>query len=350
MGMMLLVLIPLPYVDASSARTFREKCRRMLVSAAGIMVDLFVASIAMFVWLIVSPGSPLDRLRRRCDRRRLDRPLQREPSSSLRRLLLSPTGSRSRTSKRGIEYVGYLCERHVFGGRPIQPPDAGPGEPFWFVAYTMTSFVYRAFLFAGIILFIAGKFFIAGSSGGVGGDQHDRLPRVKRIRFVATSPVLRNNRGRAVFATVAILAARCSSCSSCRSRPGPARKGSSGSRRRRRAGRDDCFIGKVVVPPNSPVEKGMLLVECIDPVHYAEVRVLEAKLAELERRTMRPGLEPGRGRDARGRHPSARVERGRAKARRKELTIRSPGEGTFVVPGPQDLPGRFLKRGTSSPT
>ena len=56
MGIMLLVLTPIPYVDASSAAEFRERYRRALVGAAGILVEVFVASLALFAWLSLQPG------------------------------------------------------------------------------------------------------------------------------------------------------------------------------------------------------------------------------------------------------------------------------------------------------
>ena len=55
-GIMLLVLVPVPYVDASSSWGFRDKRQRMLVSAAGIMAELLMGSIALFVWINVQPG------------------------------------------------------------------------------------------------------------------------------------------------------------------------------------------------------------------------------------------------------------------------------------------------------
>ena len=51
MGIMILVLTPVPYVDASSAWSFREKWKRVVVGAAGMVVELFLASLALFVWL-----------------------------------------------------------------------------------------------------------------------------------------------------------------------------------------------------------------------------------------------------------------------------------------------------------
>jgi len=55
-GIMFLVLMPVPYVDASAANVFPDKRRRMLVAAAGILVELFLAALALLVWLAVEPG------------------------------------------------------------------------------------------------------------------------------------------------------------------------------------------------------------------------------------------------------------------------------------------------------
>ena len=46
MGVMIMVLTPVPYVDASSAWAFRSKWQRIMVGAAGMMVELFIASLA----------------------------------------------------------------------------------------------------------------------------------------------------------------------------------------------------------------------------------------------------------------------------------------------------------------
>jgi putative peptide zinc metalloprotease protein len=58
---MFLVLVPVPYVDASSAWGFRSKRRRMLVGGIGIMAELFMGAIALFVWLSVEPGAETSR-------------------------------------------------------------------------------------------------------------------------------------------------------------------------------------------------------------------------------------------------------------------------------------------------
>jgi len=56
MGITLLVLTPVPWVDARDASTFPERHQRFLVSASGIMAELFLAALAFLVWRGSQPG------------------------------------------------------------------------------------------------------------------------------------------------------------------------------------------------------------------------------------------------------------------------------------------------------
>jgi putative peptide zinc metalloprotease protein len=49
-GLLLLLFIPLPYVDVTSAWRFGSKWHRIIVSAAGMYVEAFVAALAAIVW------------------------------------------------------------------------------------------------------------------------------------------------------------------------------------------------------------------------------------------------------------------------------------------------------------
>lgn len=55
-GVLLLLLIPLPFVDVTSSWRFADKWRRVLTSAAGMMSEIFIAAIACLVWLSTAPG------------------------------------------------------------------------------------------------------------------------------------------------------------------------------------------------------------------------------------------------------------------------------------------------------
>lgn len=56
LGVMFLVFFPVPYVDASSSTAFRSKYSRAGVAAAGILVEVLLAALAMYVWHVVEPG------------------------------------------------------------------------------------------------------------------------------------------------------------------------------------------------------------------------------------------------------------------------------------------------------
>lgn len=56
MGVMILAGIPCLYCNVTDAWTFRRRRERVLVSLAGIAVDLLVASCAILLWSVSSPG------------------------------------------------------------------------------------------------------------------------------------------------------------------------------------------------------------------------------------------------------------------------------------------------------
>ncbi len=55
-GMLLLLMIPLPFVDVTSSWRFESKWPRILTAAAGMMAEVFVAAIAAMVWVSCTPG------------------------------------------------------------------------------------------------------------------------------------------------------------------------------------------------------------------------------------------------------------------------------------------------------
>lgn len=49
-GIIFIFFVPMPYIDVSHSSTFPSKQQRLIVSAAGMIVELFIASTALFVW------------------------------------------------------------------------------------------------------------------------------------------------------------------------------------------------------------------------------------------------------------------------------------------------------------
>lgn len=56
MGFMLLVMTPCLYVNVSDAWTLPSKWQRIAIAAAGMYVELFLASLAVFLWWFTEPG------------------------------------------------------------------------------------------------------------------------------------------------------------------------------------------------------------------------------------------------------------------------------------------------------
>jgi putative peptide zinc metalloprotease protein len=350
MGIMLLVLMPVPYVDASAASEFRSRAQRVLVGAAGIIVELFLAALALFLWVALEPGTLRSVLYNIILIGGVStllfngNPLLRyDGYYMLADLIEIPN-----LSQRGMGYLSYVGRRYLLGIRGAQPPYSGPGERFWFVVYTLASFTYRVFVYAAIALFIAGKFFIVGILLALwAAFSMVVLPIVKGIAFLAASPQLRETRARALALTGAVVLAAAVVVTVV---PFPSRTRAEGvvwvpEESLVRAGTDG-FIARVVAAPGSRVRRGDLLVECRDPLLLASVRVWRARLEELESRYDAAVASDRVGAQIVQKEiDTVRTSLARAEERLGDLEIRSPGDGLFVIPDAQDLPDRHVRQG-----
>jgi len=350
MGIMLLVLMPVPYVDASSASAFRDKKQRMMVGAAGMAVELFVSSLALFVWLAVEPGiirsvaynimiigsistilfngNPL---------------LRYDGYYILADVLEIPN-----LAQRSLQYLGYLFKRYLFGLKHIEPPYAAPHERPWLVGYSIASFVYRLFIYTGIIFFISKKFFIVGVLLGIwAAFGMVIVPLVKKIHYLLVSPELREKRFRAVttaggLSTALLVFIFLVPVPSWTRTEGVVWVPEESLVRAGTAG----FVSRVVAAPDSAVKKGELLIECVDPLLNAEVLVLQAELNALQARYDAEILtDRVKAQVTREEIGHARANLARSEERFKELSIRGQSDGIMVVPRAEDLPGRYVRQG-----
>ncbi|MGH7354041.1 MAG: HlyD family efflux transporter periplasmic adaptor subunit [Candidatus Rokuibacteriota bacterium] len=350
MGFMLLVVTPVPYVDASSAWAFRSKWRRIVVGAAGMLVEMFLAALALYVWLSVETGmirviayntiliAGITTILFNAN------PLLRYDGYYILADLLEIPNLRQRSNT----YLGYLCERYPFGQRDAEPPAATPGERAWFVVYAIASFAYRVLIVVGIIAFIADRYFWLAiffatltAVGWIG------VPAGKGVRFLFTSPRLRKERPRAVAVAGAVVAVVFVVLALV---PVPYRSVVEGvvwipEESFVRAGTEG-FVERVAASPGARVRRGDVLILLTDPELTARVEVLTARVRELQARydEQRP-VDLVKAEIIEKDLRYARHERARAVERAAELTIRSGADGTFIVPTPEDLPGRFVKKG-----
>jgi putative peptide zinc metalloprotease protein len=108
----------------------------------------------------------------------------------------------------------------------------------------------------------------------------------------------------------------------------------------------EAFVERVVAPAGGRVARGDILITTRDPVLVSRVAQLQARLQEMEARYEEQRIAD-RGKAELIREEIRYVEEDLARARERagELIIRSGAEGTFVLPTPQDLPGRFVRKG-----
>ena len=349
-GIMLLVLTPVPYVDASAAWGFRDKRKRMLVGAAGIAVELFLGALALFIWLSVEPGavraiaynvmliSGISTLLFNGN------PLLRFDGYYVMADAIEIPNLATRCNK----YLGYLFQRYLCGIKDADNPAESPGERVWMILYGIAAFIYRIFILFVIVLFIAGKFFAVGVLLAIWAVATQVIvPIGKNISFLAKSPGLRRQRGRVLGTSMLIVLAVLGLIFVA---PAPSWTRAQGvvwvpDEAQVRAG-TECFVERLLVPVDSNVVRGQPLIEAQDPFLLTRVAVLKAQLQELSAQYDAMVVQD-RVQAAMIREEMASVAGNleRAREREAELIIRSPANGRFVVPNAADLPGRFVTKG-----
>ncbi len=349
-GLMLLVLTPLPYIDASAASTFRRKRERVIVGLAGMMVELFVASIAFFLWLNVEAGTVKTILYNVILLAGVTtvlfniNPLLRFDGYYVLSDLIEIPNLRSRST----QYLRYLIERYVFGVR-LPAFNAAKNERMWLVSYSVLSFLYRMMILTGIIIFIAGKFFFVGILLALWGFScWIAWPLWKSGRYILTHPRLDAVRVRAAASAAAILLAGIVLVCAIPFPLGTYCEGvvwvpNEGAVR----STADGFVTSVPAASGSTVTKGTTLIVCEDPIVDTGIVALEAELEALQAEY-----------DNVWRHDHAKAKivdekisqikskLSRQIERRADLTVAAHCDGTLVLPVSQDLVGRFVEQGT----
>lgn len=350
MGILLLVLTPTPYVDASAATAFPYKRDRIMVSAAGVAVELLLAALALFVWILAQPGWLRDGALNVMLIGGLStllfngNPLLRFDAYYVLADAIGIPGLAARSAR----YYGYLAQRHLFGVAEASSPVTAPGEHRWFACYGLASFVYRMAITLVIVLFLSGRYFAIGAALAIWAVGTQIVyPLVKALRFVAHSPALQRTRRRAVLASLGVLVALAVALVGV---PLPLSTRADGvlwlPEQAQVRARADGFVAELLATDGASVKPGDALVRVTDPDLELQLQALEAEQRELETRyyalretdlvaseVAREELRTVDGRLARLREQQA------------DQVLRAQVAGTFVVPEASNLPDRFVKQG-----
>ena len=350
-GVMLMVFTPMPYVDATSAWSFRERWQRVLVGAGGMIVEIFIAGLAAIFWAASGPGllhtlafnimfsASVSTLLFNLN------PLLRfDGYYMLMDWLRLPN-----LAQRSLGLIRHLAEKHLFGLKREKPPSHSPRETRWLIGYGVTSFVYRIVLSASIILFVATQFPVVGLFlAGVCFVGWILVPLGKFVGYLASSPKLARVRPRAWAVTVGIVGALVLVLGVI---PMPANLRAPGIVQAEEytlvATANAGFVEKILAPSGTQVKAGQPLLQLADPELAFEMRTVTAQLAEAVSRQRQAISRVGQNqRSIDGVLEAVRLREADLRRRQRELTVVARHDGVWVAPRAADFLGRWFPRGT----
>lgn len=208
-GAMMLVLLPSPFVDASSSWGFKNKWHRVAVGGGGMMFELFAAALAAFVWIATKDDkgaahqlaynimltSGVSTLIFNAN------PLMRFDGY----YMLSDAIEVPNLMTRSTALLKFLFQKHVYRVENATPPTSDAGEALILLVYGIAAMVYRVLIFISITLYVLGLMFGLGVVLAVWtGAMWFILPAGSHIKWLGSSPQLHDRRARAVVKTLAM--------------------------------------------------------------------------------------------------------------------------------------------------
>jgi putative peptide zinc metalloprotease protein len=350
-GVMMLVFFPVPYVDASQATFFPSKWQRMVVSAAGIAVELAVAALAFFVFLAADPG-PLRTLAYNLMLIGGISTLLFNGNPLLRfdgyfvfaDLMESPN-----LGQRSTQYFWHAIRRIILRDRDAPPPLCAPREGRFLFAYAVVAFLYRMSVLFFISIYLAVTLPVIGTALVLWSlFTVFLMPMGKGLRYLVTDPSIDLIRGKVLMRVLLIglllfgglFLVPVPHVTTADAVLDPAEDSLL-----RVQGRG--FVDRVLVSDGQQLRPGDPVMVMIDPFLS-----LERLLAEAERQDAQGRLEALPLSDRNGRqlwqtqvgYAEAKLQD--LKQREARLTVRAGAAGRVYIPDAEGLPGKFVQQGS----
>ncbi len=351
LGVLFMIFTPVPYVDVTSSWGFRSRWQRMVVGFGGMIVELFVAAIAVFVWANTGPGTihgvaynvmfiaSVSTLLFNLN------PLLRFDGYYILSDLLG-IPNLAQLANRQLRHV---FEHHLFGVQPAQSPARTRTEASWLFTYGITSGAYRLFVFAGILLAIADRYLLLGilmlATCAVA---WVATPLVRLIRYLGASPRLDRVRPRAIAVVVGLAVLVIAPFAFI---PFPNTFTAIGIiqavDRARVVTESAGRLERVIADVRRPVHTGDVLLELANPELGHAREATQAALAEVDARLRQTltgqiaNRQPLEARRAVLADQLARLDQQLA-----DLRVTARLDGLWSAPGIQELVGRWLPRGS----
>lgn len=205
MGVMLLLLTPLPYMDATSAWAFRNRWKRVLVGASGILFELFIAGVAAVVWANTGEGlihtlaynmlfvASVSTLLFNVN------PLLRFDGY----YILSDLVNAPNLHQQSTEHIHYIIEKYCFGKKDGDSPAKSAHDAFFLSLFGTLSGMYKFVVFSGIFMFVSERSLLLALVMGISlVISWLIVPVTKLVKYLSSSPRLYRIRLRANIVTI----------------------------------------------------------------------------------------------------------------------------------------------------
>jgi putative peptide zinc metalloprotease protein len=353
-GVMLLVLLPSPYVDASSAWSFPSKWQRMAVGAGGMIFELAIAGAAVHLF-IHAPDAQIKQLAFNAMLTASistvffnANPLMRFDGYYILSDLLEVPNLMQRSNR----MLMHLAQKFIYRVENLRAPTSDPTERVILVVFGILAVAYRIFLFFTITLYVLGQFFAVGLVLAVwSAAAWFLIPIGKFVHWLASSPQLAEFRARAIATSLGLLGAAWVCLGMIRA---PDHRRASGVVES--VQRSGVFFGansevvEVHKRLGDRVNKGDVIARCEAPTLESGLALARAQLAEAEAKEREyTASDPGAAQVARKMIEMHEVTVAKMLELISELEVRSPQDGVLVagVGGgdPGDYAGAFVRRG-----
>ncbi|PYK97178.1 MAG: hypothetical protein DME19_17155 [Verrucomicrobia bacterium] len=352
MGVMLMIFTPVPYVDASSSWGFRSRGQRLLVGAAGMIAELFFASLLTFVWANTGHGT-LHSLAYNMMFTASVSTVVFNANPLLRfdgYYMLSDLLEIPNLSQRANQHLRHLCERWLFGLKKSESPARTRSEAVWLAVYGVASGVYRVIVFGGILLVVADHFFLIGIvMAAACFVSWITVPVGKFIYYLTASPKLDRQRPRAVAVALTMVALVLGVLQFL---PFPSHFRAPGVMQAQEwtqvVNETAGHLTELIAPPGELVSTGQPLLRLRSAELEFELAQARASQVEVETR-LRTALarQTADLKPLRSMLETATNRVAKLLADQKALIVRARHDGLWVAPELNDSVGRWLPRGTS---
>ena len=350
MGIMLLLFVPVPYVNASDSSRFSSKWQRITVAGSGILAELILASIALLLWASVEPGL----VRTVCFNTILicgfstlvfnGNPLVRFDGYYILSDLIEIPNLAAKSSS----FLWHHFIRIVTGITIGKPEQRSPAEKKWFISYGIASFIYRLTIYGSIFYLFASHLGPIGAViGSIAIAQIFLVPFFKRLQPILRSTAFLSKRKKIlsslfIFATSVVLMVCLIPLPHTTVSEGVVWQPDESLVKMKSPG----IITTIVANPGETVTKGDILFQCEDLQLQHSILLLQSQLKELQLKEVATfAYDPFEAKIITEKLTDLTERLHHKLKQENDLTITSPYSGNFIILSPKELTGRFFKQG-----